>query len=74
VILGVGVGLVVTVGVGVGVGVGAQQLQLEVSPIKFQIGGALHWQTSLMPVIISPFTHEILIDADHLFKHDNGPV
>lgn len=43
---GVGVALDVAVGVAVvvavGVGVGVQQRQLDVSPEKFQIGGASH--------------------------------
>ena len=42
VVVGVGVTELVTVVVGVGVGVGVQQLQLVKSPIKLQIGGALH--------------------------------
>lgn len=72
--LGVGVIVGVVVCVGVGVGVGVQQLQLSKFPVKFQIGGALHWQTCLMPVITRPLAQDRVIEDVHLLVHELGPL
>jgi hypothetical protein len=72
--VGVGVTVLVSVGVGVAVGVGVQHMQLAKLPIKFQIGGALHWHTSLNPVIIKPLAQEMVSEAVHLLTQELAPV